>query len=308
MAESTVDVAFTNQYSANVYQLCQQRGSKMRNRVRNETVTSAQYRYFDRLGEAEAQDITSRHGNTPLNEIAHTRRRLLPVDTNTATLMDKQDELKTLISPTSSYAQSQAMALGRKIDDRIITDVQGTVYSGVAGATSITFASDSYSINGDATATVLGTAATAAGAGTVADISMNKMLLMMQIFNEADCDPDIPKHWMVAPKTMMDMLALTEPKSVDYNTVKVLMQGKIDTWMGFSWFWSNRVTKDSGETAYDSLAWAQDGIILGVSENITSRITERDDKNYTTQIYAEMSMGALRLDGDKVHECLNKVA
>jgi len=25
-------------------------------------------------------------------------------------------------------------------------------------------------------------------------------------------------------------------------------------------------------------------------------------------VYSEMSVGALRLDGDKVHECLNKVA
>jgi hypothetical protein len=214
-----------------------------------------------------------------------------------------------LAEPTSPYAQAQAMALGREMDDRIITEVLGTAYAGQSGGTSVTFADDSLSINGDGTSTTLGTAATPDGSGAEGDISLAKMLLMMQIFNQADVDPDIPKHWMVNPKSMMDMLNLTEPKSADYNTIKVLMQGKIETWMGFSWFWSNRVTKDGTDsTTYRSIAWAQDGIILGTSEGVTSRISERDDKNYTRQVYSEMSIGALRLDGDKVHECLNKVA
>ncbi len=305
MAESTIDVAFTKQYAANVYMLSEQRGSKMRSRLRNETVSSAKYRFFDRLGEAEVQDITSRHGNTPLNEIPHSRRRLMPVDVNTATLFDKQDDWKTLISPESAYAIKQASALGRNMDNKVIAAALGTAYTGVDGDGSIDFATDSLSINSVGTVTTLGTAA---AAGTDADISLAKMLLMMQIFNEADVEPDIPKHWMVSPKTLMDMLALTEVKSVDYNTIKVLMAGKVDTYMGFSWFWSNRITKEATEVNYRSIAWAQDGIILGTSKDITSEMSKRDDKNYSLQIYSEMSVGAVRLDGDKVHECLNKIA
>jgi hypothetical protein len=56
------------------------------------------------------------------------------------------------------------------------------------------------------------------------------------------------------------------------------------------------------------LAWAQDGLILGTAENITSKISERDDKNYTIQVYSEMSAGAIRLEGAKVHEALMLVA
>lgn len=305
MAESTIDTAFTKQYAANVYMLSEQRGSKMRSRVRNETVVSAQFRFFDRMGEAECQDITSRHGNTPLNEIPHSRRRLQPVDSNTATLMDRQDDWKTLISPESAYAVKQANALGKKMDDRVIAAALGTAITGVDGDTSIDFKTDSYSLDSDGGVTTLGTAA---AAGSDADITLAKMLAMMQIFNEADVDPDIPKHWMVSPKTLMDMLGLTEVKSVDYNTIKVLIAGKVDTFMGFSWFWSNRITKEATEVNYRSLAWAQDGLILGTAKNITSEMSKRDDKNYSLQIYSEMSIGALRLDGDKVHECLNKVA
>jgi len=308
MAPSTVSTAFTEQYAANVYVLSQQKGSKMRNKVRNETVVAAKNRFFERLGEAEAQEITTRHGNTPLNEIPHSRRRLTPADYNTAELLDNQDELKMLIQPTSSYANAQAMALGRITDDVIIAAALGSVSTGVAGGTSLDFEDDSISIDADAlgSPTTLGTLAVV---GTVADIDLEKILLMMQIFNDADVDPDIPKYWMVSPKTISDMLDITEVGSADYNTVKTLVQGKVDSFMGFNFFWSNRITKDAAtETAYRSIAWAEDGLILGSAENIKSRITERDDKNYSVQVYSEMSCGAIRLDGDKVHECLNKVA
>ena len=308
MAPSTVSTAFTEQYAANVYVLAQQKGSKMRAKVRNETVVAAKNRFFERLGEAEAQQITTRHGHTPLNEIPHSRRRLTPADYNTAELLDNQDELKMLIEPTSQYANAQAMALGRITDDIIIDAALGAVATGVAGGTSLDFEDDSISIDGDAlgVATTLGTLAVV---GAVADIDLEKMLLMMQIFNDADVDPDIPKYWMVSPKTISDMLNITELGSADYNTVKTLVQGKVDSFMGFNFFWSNRITKDAAtETAYRSIAWAEDGLILGSAENIKSRITERDDKNYSVQVYSEMSCGAIRLDGDKVHECLNKVA
>lgn len=303
MAISTVSTAFTEQYAALVYVLAQQKGSKMRSKVRNETVTRAKNAFYERLGTADAQEITTRHGDTPLNEIPHSRRRLTPADYNTATLLDNADQLKMLIDPTSPYANAQAMELGRTLDNIIITAALGSVQTGVAGGTAVTFANDSLSINGDGTVTTLGTAAVV---GTIVDITLAKMLLMMQIFNDADVEPDIPKYWMVSPKSIGDMLDITEIGSADYNTVKTLVNGQVNTFMGFNFFWSNRITTTT--TGYRSIAWAEDGLILGMAEDIKSRITERDDKNYSIQVYSEMSAGAIRLEGAKVHECLNKIA
>ena len=308
MAISTIPVSFTEQYSALVYILAQQKGSKMRGKVRNETVNGAKNAFFERLGTADAQLITTRHGDTPLNEIPHSRRRLTPADYNTATLLDNADQLKQLIDPRSPYANAQAMELGRTIDNVIIDAALGSVATGVAGGTSVAFKDDSISIDGDAggVATTLGTAA---AVGTIADIDLPKMLLMMQLFNDQDVDPDIPKYWMVSPKTIGDILDITEVGSADYNTVKALAAGKVDSFMGFNFFWSNRITIEAAAgTGYRSIAWAEDGIILGMAEDIKSRITERDDKNYAVQVYSEMSVGAIRLEGAKVHECINKVA
>jgi hypothetical protein len=306
MALSTVTTAFTEQYSALVYMLSQQKGSKFRGLVRNETVNSARNAYFERLGVATAQEITTRHGDTPLNEIPHSRRRLTPTPYNTATLLDTADQLRMLIDPKSPYANAQAMELGRIQDDIIIAAALGDVAVGQSGGSTVAFKDDSRSMNGDGTITALGTLASS---GTETDITLAKMLAMMNLFNEEDVDVDIPKYWCVTPKEIADMLDIEELTSSDYVTVKTLMQGKIDTFMGFNWVWSNRLPADAATgTGSRTFAWAQDGLILGTAEGITTKISERDDKNYSTQVYAEMSAGAIRLEGTKVHEALIKIA
>ena len=222
---STVTTAFTEQYSALIYNLAQQKGSKMRNRVRVEPVQQAKNAFFERLGEAAVQEITTRHGDTPLNEIPHSRRRVTPADYNTATLLDNADQIKMLIDPTNPYAVAQANALGREIDDVIIAAAFGSASTGVAGGTSVAFKDESYSIEGTAlgTRTALGTLC---AVGTIADIDLAKILLMMALFNEQDVDPDTPKHWMVAPKTIGDMLDIEEIGSADYNTIRALQRGE----------------------------------------------------------------------------------
>ena len=59
------------------------------------------------------------------------------VDYEYADLIDKQDQIRTLIDPTSSYAQAAAFALGRAMDDEIISAVSGTAFSGETGSTTV---------------------------------------------------------------------------------------------------------------------------------------------------------------------------
>lgn len=304
---STIDTAFVNQYGSMLYVLAQQKKSRFASRVRNETAVGAKNAAYDRIGEAEVEDITTRHPATPLNEIPNSRRWVTPTDSHTNALLDHQDQLKMIINPTNKYAQMQAAALGRKIDDKIIAAALGTAAAGeTVTSTSVEFKDESVSINGDGTATTLGTLA---AVNVVADMTLAKMLLMAQIFNQEDVDPDIPKYWAVNPKTISDMLDLTEIGSSDFNTVKALVGGSVEYYMGFNWFWTNRITKDAAtETAYRSIAWAKDGLLYATQEGIFNRMDERKDLSYAIQVYSRMSNGAVRMEGAKVHECLNQVA
>ena len=306
MAVATIADIMAKQYGSMLYLLAEQKGSKLQNKVRREPITSAEEAYFDTIGSATAVKKTVRHGATNLVEADFGRRKVAPDDYEIANPVDNEDKLKMIIDPTSAFALRQASAMGRAKDDAIIAAATGTALIGKTGATSKTFQADSVSINGDGTVTTLGTLAAVT---TIVDMTLAKILTMMKIFNEGDVDPDIPKHWIVTPKDIEDMLDITELTSADYVTMKNLQRGAVDTFAGFSFEWSNRLGVDAASsTGNRTLAWAEDGIILGVAKDLQTRIDERPDISYTIQVYSSMSMGAVRMEGVKVHECLNKIA
>jgi hypothetical protein len=47
-----------------------------------------------------------------------------------------------------------------------------------------------------------------------------------------------------------------------------------------------------------------DGILLSMAKDVTVRIDPRPDKSYATQVYACMSLGATRMEEEKVVEIL----
>ena len=122
---SQITTAFVQQYSNNVQMLSQQKGSLLRGSVDSESIVGKNA-FFDQVGTATAvkeyQDTATLHKST-----RHTpRRRVSMVDYEYADLIDNQDKIRTLIDPTSSYALAAAYAIGRAMDDEIISAVSGT--------------------------------------------------------------------------------------------------------------------------------------------------------------------------------------
>jgi hypothetical protein len=58
---------------------------------------------------------------------------------------------------------------------------------------------------------------------------------------------------------------------------KALVQGDIDTFVGFKFITSNRLSDDG--TSRLCYAWAQDGVKLAVGKDVMARIDERSDKS-----------------------------
>ena len=276
---SQVTTAFVQQYSANVQMLSQQMGSLLRDKVRVESITGKNA-FLDQVGSVTAVEKTSRHSDTPQIDTPHARRRISLSDYEFADLIDQQDKVRLLIDPTSSYAQAAAMAMGRAIDDVIITAALGTAYTGETGSTST--ANANQIVHGS-------------GGLTVAKLRTAKQTLDL-----SDVDPSIPRHIIVSPKQISDLLNITEVTSADFNTVKALANGEINTYLGFNFIVSNRLALSS--TTRSCIAFAQDGIALGIGKDVNARIDERADKSYATQVYYCMSIGATRMEEDKVVE------
>ena len=278
-----VTTAFVQQYSANVQMLSQQMGSRLRDAVRVENVVGKNA-FIDQIGSATAALRTSRHADTPQMDTPHDRRRLSLADYEYADLVDDQDKVRILIDPTSSYARAAAAAMGRAMDDVIITAATGTASTGETGSGSATL---------DATNNSVGSASSNDG------LTLAKLREAKRKMDLNDVDPSIPRYIAVGPKQIEDLLGDTTVTSSDFNTVKALVQGELDTFMGFRFIMSNRLTVDSNDIR-KCFAWAEDGLTLGIGKDISARIDERADKGYATQVYYCMSIGAVRMEEDKV--------
>ena len=279
---SQITTAFVEQYSANIQMLSQQMGSLLRDAVRNESVVGKDA-YFDQIGKVTAQIKTSRHSDTPQIDTPHSRRRVSLADYEFADLIDQQDKVRLLIDPTSSYAKAAAYAMGRAMDDVIIAAALGSANTGVSGGTAVALPA------GNIVAAALG--------GTGMNIA--KLASAKQILDAGDVDPSIKRHIVVSPAEIADLLNNTTVTSSDFNTVKALVQGEIDSFMGFKFHVSNRLV-DNAAGNTQCIAFAEDGILLGVGKDVTARIDERSDKSYATQVYYCQTIGATRMEEAKV--------
>ena len=281
-----VNTAFVQQYSTNVGLLLQQRGSKLRECVTMGSYTGKAAKAVEQIGSVTAQKRTSRHSDTPLISTPHDARWVFPTDYEWADLIDDADKLRMLIDPTSPYAQNGAYALGRAMDTDIISAALGTSKTGENGTTSTAFSASQQ------------IAADAAGL-TVAKLREAKKILLA---NEVDVEND-PLYIAVTAKQLDDMLGTTQVTSADYNTVKALVQGQVDTFMGFKFVQTELLGVD-GSSDRRVIAWAKSGVHCGVWNDISGKVTERADKSYSNQVYVKGTFGATRTEEGKVVEIL----
>jgi len=280
-----ITTAFVQQYRGNVIHLCQQKGSRLQGAVRVESGLVGKAAYVDRIGAVTAQKKTSRHSDTPQFNTPHSRRRLTMFDYQWADLIDQEDKIRILINPDSEYVIAGVNSMGRAKDDELFAAFTGPAWGGEDGSTQVDLPAGQKVAQGSAS------------------LTLAKLMAAKEIFGLNDLDPDEALFIAVTPKMLTAMLNTTEVKSADYNTVKALVKGDIDSFMGFKFITSNRNLKDITSSTYRcAVAWAQSGVVLGIGADIKTRVTERPDKSYAVQPYIAMTIGATRVEDEKVVE------
>tara|TARA_Y100001938_G_scaffold148396_1_gene231990 strand:- start:771 stop:1646 length:876 start_codon:yes stop_codon:yes gene_type:complete len=282
MSANQITTAFVNQFSANVQLLSQQMGSLLRNTVDVETV-NGEKAFFDQVGSTAAVERTTRNADTPLIETPHQRRMVTMADYEYATLVDDQDKIRLLIDPTSTYARAAAAAMGRKMDDVIIAAFFGDAKTGKDGGSTTSFPASNQIAHGSAGLTVA------------------KLIEAKQKLDENSVDPSIQRYIVVSPKQISDLLNTTTVTSADFNTVRALASGAVTSFVGFNFIVSNRLPVD-GSSNRRIFAWATDGMKVALGKEPQARIDQRADKSYATQVYYCMTMGATRMEEEKVIE------
>jgi len=257
--------------------------------------------YVERIGPKDAQLRGARHGATPISDADHTRRKLTMADyVVPADIIDKPDKLKMLIDPQSAYVQNQTFSLNRQIDDCIIAALFGAAYGGHEGGTTI----NNYDVGECRLVESSGVIVTAGSdwSDTVeTDLTIAKLLTCKELLDDAEIDDERQRYFLTNPHNINALLNTTEVKSADYNTVKALAQGQIDTFMGFKFIKSTRLPADDTDTgATKCAAFAQDAIVLAIAEEPNVNVDLRPDLLNSIQVFSTLSIGATRVEGPAV--------
>jgi len=286
--------AMVQQYGANFRLLYQQKTSRLAPWCQMEDGIVGQSKSVERLGATSAYDITSRHADTKFVETPHSRRWIDLADKGWAELIDKLDKVRLLADPTQGYAAMANAALNRAKDDVIIAAARGNARTN-AGLSALP--STQKIVHGSAS------------------LTLAKLLTTKEILdsNEVDDDESMQADGqstseaayrviVVNSKMLTSLYGTTEIKSVDYNSIKALSEGKIDTFLGFKFVRSERIPKDASATTGYALAWSRRCMALGIGQDINVSVDKRPDKNNAWQVFADMSIGAARLEDEGVVE------
>jgi hypothetical protein len=258
----------------------------------------------DRFDDLAANEKVGRNTDTINSDASAERRWIIkPRIQQVAPLIDRDDELPTEIDVKSPLAVQTAKAIRRAQDDRFLQGYFGNAYTGEEGVTAVGFKAGNI------------VAANQDEAGN-AGITLNKLIYLRALMASqfVDLESEMPVM-LVTSKQQKDLLKLIQIQSRDYNGDRqVLQSGNVLEFMGFKFVpceYGNQKAfplgyglSDGGGGIRKVPVFVPSGMHWGTWTDFYGKITERDDKNLSTQIYAETCGAAVRLNEDKCYQML----
>lgn len=275
-----------------MFHLAQQKGSKLRDKVRTRIVTG-DATYFERLAPSDAVQKTTRHTVTPLLDVTHSRRKCTMTDWLWNDLVDAEDKRRMLVDPVGAYTSNAGYSMGRKWDDLILSNPagDGVVADGIMGS----------AYDGTGTEVVFDTTNQQIASNSEG-MTISKLTEAKYIMDSNDVDA-MDRCMVVSPAQLRDLLNTTEITSSDYNSVKALVKGEINTFLGFDFIVSTRLPLITAERA--CVAFQKSCVGLAINRDTEIRRDERPDVSYALQVFARFTCNATRIDDAGVVRILN---
>ena len=293
MTESTQYEVRAQSYSQVILPLARQEKSLLYGRVFIKPDITGKSFYQDQIGNWEMSAKVSVNADTPENDPNLSRTRIDIRTYNDARLMDRSLKLQELSDPMSVSSVCIQSAVGIQIDKVIYAALGGIAYRGETGATAVSFPeAQTIAVNFDG--------ASSANTGlTVAKLRRAAKML------DAKGVPAGDRTFVGGATQKEQLLGTTAATSADYNNVRALVSGDINTFLGFNFVWlpDGIITKDKSSVA-TCYAFHKTGVCFGMLEELFLRIDERKDKSYSKQVYYEISCGAGRLEEAKIVKVL----
>jgi len=281
---------FTTQFDANWKHLVQQKNSRLREYVTIDSIQGKEKSY-NQLDSASMVAIADRSVTTRISDQTMAKRWVRTTEYDTAKLVDEWDEAKLgeVVLPTSPIVQAHGAAYARTCDSIIISAMQGDSYTGTTGTTAVALPSTQKVGVG-----YVETGATANSGLTIAKLRRAKFIL-----DSNEVDEEEERIIVVSAKQLQDLLRTVEATSADYNTVRALVDGNINTFMGFKFRRTQLLPITT--TVRSCYAYVKSGVVLA-ERGLKTYMDVRPDLSHSLQIRSVASLGAVRMEEKKVVE------
>lgn len=279
---------YSRSFTSNVELLLQQEDSRFSDCVGTATYTGEAAQVVKQFGEVEFQEKTSRLADTTFAEIEHRQRWVHPASYDLALPVEKEDEIQMLDSPVSPYSMAMSAAWNRKKDAVIVAAALGTAKTGKNGGTNTPFDTTNFSVASDFTLS---------GGPVASGLTLAKITEAKRMMDAAEC-PAKGRYFGTTSYQLQDMLNTDKLTSQDYQSVKALVNGEINTMIGFEFKRYEDFPVSS--SVRSCIAWHKTGLHLGTWNGLETHIGPRPDKKYITQVFMKGTIAATRTNEEKV--------
>jgi len=338
------------QFNANLRHVIQQEGSALQKLVRQELMEH-EVEHFTTLETVEALD-RGKHADTGYNiadtiavrQIPMQRRQLTAQMIYWNACLDRGDNLNLLADPRSHYTKDAGYAMGRHADRKIIAafgraavgkrlnaggngieaafpfltashivPLHATLAVGAAAANG----DDADEVNAPATSVIMGaTPALQEANRRASKLTIRKLMEARQRLKRAYPSHGEKFHFICTVEQITDLLEDPSVTSIDYNTVRALVSGDVNSFMGFAFTLTDLLPARIGLAAAalgelhplyvlrDCYAFAESAVIFGrVKGAFFTKIGDMPQNHYAHSIYVSDSIGAVRME-DKGVVCV----
>lgn len=278
---ATITEAFVQQWDSAIRLQAQQKVSRLESTVMDRGSITGESFTANRLAPAaDTPENTIRHSDTQWSDIVHSTRVALMRDYYQALPIDRADEPKLLANPNGPYQESLLASWNRRKD--------AVIYSALIGA--------AQTKSGSTVAVPAGQTIVHGSTG----MTKAKILTARKLFrkNESDEYAGDELYFIYNAEMLEDVLTDTTLTSADWMAVKMLQQGDISgKWCGFNWVPYERIQL-VGST-YTTVAYSKSAVHFGTGF-VEGRASRRNDKKDTMQVSMAGSVGAVRVEEEKV--------
>ncbi|MFZ9161437.1 MAG: phage capsid protein [Burkholderiaceae bacterium] len=270
----SISNAFVTLFDTEVKQ-AYQADAVLRNTVRLRTGVTASTHKFPKIGSGVAQVRIPQTDVTPLN-VTYSQATVTLSDWIAAEYSDIFNQAKVNFDERQELVQVVSKAIGRRADQLVIDAL-------AASSTSLTVSND------------IG--------GTDTNMNVAKLREAQRLLNAGNV-PMEDRYILIHASNLSNLLSETSVTSSDFNTVKALVQGELDTFLGFKFITIGDRSEGGltgGGSGQDRVVYAYHKNAIGMAEGMGIRSEINYIPEKTSWLVSSMfSAGATAIDAGGV--------